>query len=140
MTNIFKKVFNGGKKLFNKVSHGAHQFFKKDGILEKGLSKGAHFLGDVAQGVGKGLKVGEKVLNAVVASPFGAELAPVAGLLKSGLNIGSKVANVASTGSNALGDALNAKRNRGDVGQATSNILEKAKQIQNQAKAGPVYV
>lgn len=131
MTNFFKKVASGAKKLFGKVKQGVNDTFKKGGYLQQGL-------GAVSNVAGKIVNVGGKVVDAIERSPFGVALAPVTSVARTGLNLANKAVGIARVGSNALADAQQAVKNRDDVGKVVGNVLEKAKQAQDIAK-GPKF-
>jgi hypothetical protein len=133
MTNFFKKVASGAKKLFGKVKHGVNETFKKGGYLQQGLNA----VGNVANKV---VSVGGKVVDAVERSPFGAALAPLTSAARTGLNLAGRAAGIAKVGGNALADAQQSVRNREGVGKIVGNVLEKAKEAEMVARdKGPKF-
>lgn len=132
MTNFFKKVASGAKKFFSKVKHGVNETFKKGGYLAKGLNA-------VSNIAGKVVNVGGKIVDVAEKSPFGAFLAPVTSVARTGLNLAGRAVGIAKVGSNALADAQQAVKQKDDVGKIVGNVLEKAKEAQNIAK-GPKFV
>lgn len=127
MTNFFKKVASGAKKLFSKVKHGVNETFKKGGYLAKGLNA-------VSNVAGKIVNVGGKVVGAIEKSPFGVALAPLTSVARTGLGLANRAVGVAKIGSNALADAQQSVKNREGVGKVVGNVLEKAKEAQDVAK------
>jgi hypothetical protein len=123
---FFKKVSHGASKLFKKATHETSDLFKKGGAIQKGLDTASH-----------GLATGGKILGALSNSPIGAAL-PITGMLAKGLNLGSKVLNVATHGANALTSTANDIKNKQDIGQTVSNALEKAA-IMKDAIKGPQF-
>ena len=133
---LFSKITHGIGKTFKKASSGASTFFKK--TLPKGLETGARGLATGAKFVGKVGEVGGKILSGIAKSPFGAVLAPELAFGAAALGGLSKVANVASKGSNLLQHASHDVRT-GNIENGLTNALERAKNIQNAVKA-PSFV
>jgi len=129
--SFFKKIARGASKLFRKVKDGVSNTFKKGGYLQQGLNA----VGNVANKV---VKIGGKVVDAVERSPFGAALAPITSVARTGLNLAGRAASVAKVGGNALADAQQSVKNREGVGKIVGNVLEKAKEAQEVAK-GPKF-
>ena len=76
MTNLFKKIASGASSLFKKGTSAATSFFKKGGTLEKGVTTVARGVNSAADFVGKGVKLGTKIVNEIDKVPFlGAALA-----------------------------------------------------------------
>lgn len=131
MAGFFKKIASGAKKFFGKVKQGVTDTFKKGGYLSQGLSA-------VTNVGSKILNVGGKVVDAVERSPFGAALAPITSVARTGLNLANRAVGIAKVGSNALADAQQSVKNREGVGKIVGNVLEKAKEAQEVAK-GPKF-
>jgi hypothetical protein len=125
---LFAKVGRDSGKFFSKVSRGANKSFGKSSGAAKFFNNSPENLHKLGSGLGSASHVlrdvetvGNKVVTAVRASPFGTVLAPVtdvAGVALAGVGAASKLA--------ALGKQ--ATRLRGDPGQVTTGLLEKAKQ------------
>ena len=141
MTNLFKKIASGASSLFKKGTSAATSFFKKGGTLEKGVNTVARGVNSAADFVGKGVKLGTKIVNEIDKVPFlGAALAPATSLARTVMGYANVGVNAAHSGANALTNAVSLAHGGAAPSTIANNLLEKAKVIKTDVKSGVKYL
>ena len=114
MSRFFGKLKQGATRFFNKIGEDAPKIL---GTISRGLNSSSSIIdkiGDFAQGVA----------NNPITMAIAPEISAGVNALTNGLRGISNVAGQAS-------HLTNAKSYRGDAGQVSKNILERAKKIKN---------
>ena len=120
---------NNGSKLFSKTASQVSQVFKKGGIAEKYAHQVGKGFSSAGSRIGQAVGAGNKLLDVVDQSAFGASAKPLTTAGRELLGAGQ----VLSAGLRAGGGALRQVGNK-SADKILSNTLEKARVIKDDAK------
>lgn len=129
MKSFQKSVANPTSKLFKKAGGEFNKFFKKGGQFQQGVRSTASALGSTGRILGQGVKAGSQIVGAIESSPYGAALAPFTGVARTALGVGGMASNVGREGAHLLKDVVSGR----NAGKITSNVLEKAKNLEKES-------
>lgn len=153
MPQLFKKdKSGGGGNLFKKATSGAKKFFKKDGILDKAVSKGIEVAGSTSRILREGGQLAQDIGTKLDESG----LDPTGGLVSNALKGAGTVAQTAGEGLRqgrkivkdtrtdlregkemSIGDRI---ARVGSVKDQLGNVLEKTKKQVAEDTSGPTFV
>jgi hypothetical protein len=119
---LFDKLKSGGERLFDKIKNGAPRILGK---VSDALNQGSNILNKGVQ-FGSNLMKNPLVQAGATALGFGPEMLGANSLIKAA-NKGSALLNSAS-------ELTNKNNYKGDANTVSANILERMKQIKNDAK------
>lgn len=130
MPSILKKEFGKVDRFFKKnVANPTNKFFKKGGQFQQAvggvsgvLEKGGSFLG-------KGVKIGNQILDVAAKSPFGSVLSPALGIARGVLGSAGAISNMSREGGHIL-QGINSGKG---VKHITNNTLEAAKRMEKES-------
>lgn len=130
MPSILKKEFGKVDRFFKKnVVNPTNTFFKKGGQFQqattgigKGLETGASLLG-------KGVKIGNQILDVASKSPYGAALSPALGVARGVLGSAGALSNMSREGGHIL-QGINSGKG---VKHIAGNTLEAAKRMEKES-------
>ena len=132
MPSMLKKEFGKVDKFFKKnVAQPTNKFFKKGGQAEQALRLSGSKLEQAGEFVQKGAKIGNQIIQAAEASPFGAVLAPALGIARSVVGGVGSVGRIADESGNIIKGIGTSK----GVKAITANTLERAKRIQKEGES-----
>lgn len=130
MPSVLKKEFGKVDRFFKKnVSNPTNKFFKKGGQFQEATRGVASGLMKGSDLVGKGIKIGNQIVDVASKSPYGGVLAPVLGMARLGLGSAKAITGISREGAGALKDLTSGK----GVKHITENTLERAKKMEKES-------